>query len=134
MLFTCLTGNQFFKIFKYFSHKHRIADLFTHNEADEIKDRKDKFKRYFFCKLDVVYDDWQGLAKAYYFFLQLIQLFFHLNSKIFAKKLERLFDVDSSSPDSPENASSLYRFVKLQHFTKYCSGVLTLLLKLRRNF
>lgn len=23
----------------------RIADLFDHNEADEIKDKKDKFKR-----------------------------------------------------------------------------------------
>lgn len=23
----------------------RIADLFSHNEADEIKDKKDKFKR-----------------------------------------------------------------------------------------
>ena len=24
----------------------RITDLFTHNEADDIKDRKDKFKRW----------------------------------------------------------------------------------------
>lgn len=23
----------------------RIIDLFTHNEADEVKDKKDKFKR-----------------------------------------------------------------------------------------
>jgi len=23
----------------------RIADLFSHNEADDVKDRKDKFKR-----------------------------------------------------------------------------------------
>ena len=52
--------------FKYliivFSHKYRIADLFTHNEADEIKDRKDKFKRYFFCKINMVYERWQGLV------------------------------------------------------------------------
>ncbi|KAK3084935.1 hypothetical protein FSP39_021652 [Pinctada imbricata] len=52
----------------------RIADLFTHNEADDIKDRKDKFK-----------------------------------SKLFAKKLERLFEKDTVNPDSPENASTLYR-------------------------
>ncbi|XP_062589863.1 SANT and BTB domain regulator of class switch recombination-like isoform X3 [Saccostrea cucullata] len=52
----------------------RIADLFTHNEADEIKDRKDKFK-----------------------------------SKLFAKKLEKLFDPDLTNPDSPENASTLFK-------------------------
>ncbi|XP_072265627.1 SANT and BTB domain regulator of class switch recombination [Pyxicephalus adspersus] len=52
----------------------RIADLFTHNEADDIKDRKDKFK-----------------------------------SKIFCKKIERLFDREFKNPDSPSNASTLYR-------------------------
>ncbi|PVD33053.1 hypothetical protein C0Q70_08501 [Pomacea canaliculata] len=52
----------------------RISDLFSHSEADDIKDRKDKFK-----------------------------------SKIFAKKLECLFSPDYSSPDSPENASTLFR-------------------------
>ncbi|XP_052074715.1 SANT and BTB domain regulator of class switch recombination-like isoform X1 [Mytilus californianus] len=52
----------------------RIADLFTHNEADDIKDRKDKFK-----------------------------------SKLFAKKLEKLFDANSTNPDSPECAATLMR-------------------------
>ncbi|XP_056008642.1 SANT and BTB domain regulator of class switch recombination-like isoform X4 [Ostrea edulis] len=52
----------------------RIADLFTHNEADDIKDRKDKFK-----------------------------------SKLFAKKLEKLFDPEVVNPDSPDNASTLFR-------------------------
>ncbi|KAM8946380.1 SANT and BTB domain regulator of class switch recombination [Pelodytes ibericus] len=52
----------------------RIADLFTHNEADDVKDRKDKFK-----------------------------------SKIFCKKIERLFDPECSNADSPANASTLYR-------------------------
>nr|KAG5691777.1 hypothetical protein BaRGS_014777 [Batillaria attramentaria] len=52
----------------------RITDLFTHNEADDIKDRKDKFK-----------------------------------SKLFAKKLEKLFLPDFTSPDSPESAASLFR-------------------------
>ncbi|KAM4693720.1 SANT and BTB domain regulator of class switch recombination isoform 2-T2 [Discoglossus pictus] len=52
----------------------RIADLFTHNEADDVKDRKDKFK-----------------------------------SKIFCKKMERLFDPEYKSADSPAKASTLYR-------------------------
>ncbi|XP_071092994.1 SANT and BTB domain regulator of class switch recombination-like isoform X2 [Haliotis cracherodii] len=52
----------------------RIADLFTHSEADEIKDRKDKFK-----------------------------------SKLFSKKLEKLFDVENTSPDSLESAVSLFK-------------------------
>ncbi|XP_078086038.1 SANT and BTB domain regulator of class switch recombination isoform X4 [Mustelus asterias] len=52
----------------------RIVDLFTHNEADEVKDRKDKFK-----------------------------------SKIFCKKIERLFDPEYKDPDSPANADTLYR-------------------------
>uniref|UniRef100_A0AAY4DPJ2 SANT and BTB domain-containing protein n=1 Tax=Denticeps clupeoides TaxID=299321 RepID=A0AAY4DPJ2_9TELE len=52
----------------------RIADLFNHNEADEIKDKKDKFK-----------------------------------SKLFQKKIERLFDHDFNNPDSPGNAATLYR-------------------------
>ncbi|XP_078505421.1 SANT and BTB domain regulator of class switch recombination isoform X2 [Lissotriton helveticus] len=52
----------------------RIADLFTHNEADEVKDKKDKFK-----------------------------------SKIFCKKIERLFDPAYKNPDSPGNAATLYR-------------------------
>ena len=25
----------------------RIADLFTHNEVDDLQDKKDKFRRYF---------------------------------------------------------------------------------------
>ncbi|XP_072363891.1 SANT and BTB domain regulator of class switch recombination isoform X3 [Scyliorhinus torazame] len=52
----------------------RIVDLFTHNEADEIKDRKDKFK-----------------------------------SKIFCKKIERLFNPEYKDPDSPASADTLYR-------------------------
>ncbi|XP_030052043.1 SANT and BTB domain regulator of class switch recombination isoform X2 [Microcaecilia unicolor] len=52
----------------------RIADLFTHSEADDLKDRKDK------CK-----------------------------SKIFCKKIERLFDPDYKNPDSPGNAATLSR-------------------------
>ncbi|XP_040283392.1 uncharacterized protein KIAA1841 homolog isoform X1 [Bufo bufo] len=52
----------------------RITDLFTHNEADDIKDKKDKFK-----------------------------------SKIFCKKIERVFDQEYENPDSPANAGTLYR-------------------------
>ncbi|XP_028278602.1 uncharacterized protein KIAA1841 homolog isoform X2 [Parambassis ranga] len=52
----------------------RIAELFNHNEADDIRDKKDKFK-----------------------------------SKLFQKKIERLFDPDYQSRDSPGNASTLYR-------------------------
>ncbi|KAL8594510.1 hypothetical protein ACOMHN_024955 [Nucella lapillus] len=52
----------------------RMTDLFSHNEADDIKDRKDKFK-----------------------------------SKLFSKKLEKLFSPDYPCADSPENASTLYR-------------------------
>ncbi|XP_077138851.1 SANT and BTB domain regulator of class switch recombination isoform X2 [Ranitomeya variabilis] len=52
----------------------RITDLFTHNEADDIRDKKDKFK-----------------------------------SKIFCKKIERLFDQEYKNPDSPANAGTLYR-------------------------
>ncbi|CAJ0933392.1 unnamed protein product [Ranitomeya imitator] len=52
----------------------RITDLFTHNEADDIKDKKDKFK-----------------------------------SKIFCKKIERLFDHEYKNPHSPANAGTLYR-------------------------
>lgn len=53
---------------------NRIAELFTHNEADDIRDKKDKFK-----------------------------------SKLFQKKIERLFDPSHRSRDSPGNASTLYR-------------------------
>nr|XP_057916954.1 SANT and BTB domain regulator of class switch recombination isoform X2 [Doryrhamphus excisus] len=52
----------------------RIAKLFNHNEADDIRDKKDKFK-----------------------------------SKLFQKKIERLFDPDYQNRDSPRNASTLYR-------------------------
>uniref|UniRef100_A0A672KSG3 SANT and BTB domain regulator of CSR n=1 Tax=Sinocyclocheilus grahami TaxID=75366 RepID=A0A672KSG3_SINGR len=52
----------------------RIADLFSHNEADDLKDKKDKFK-----------------------------------SKLFQKKIERLFDRGYQNHDSPGNASTLYR-------------------------
>ncbi|XP_056120270.1 SANT and BTB domain regulator of class switch recombination isoform X1 [Rhinichthys klamathensis goyatoka] len=52
----------------------RIADLFSHNEADDLKDKKDKFK-----------------------------------SKLFQKKIERLFDHGYHNHDSPGNASTLYR-------------------------
>ncbi|XP_037638885.1 uncharacterized protein KIAA1841 homolog isoform X1 [Sebastes umbrosus] len=52
----------------------RIAELFNHNEADDIRDKKDKFK-----------------------------------SKLFQKKIERLFDSNYQSRDSPGNASTLYR-------------------------
>ena len=30
-------------------------------------------------------------------------------SKLFAKKLEKLFEVDFTNPDCPENASSMFR-------------------------
>ncbi|KAM9317826.1 SANT and BTB domain regulator of class switch recombination isoform 1-T2 [Pholidichthys leucotaenia] len=52
----------------------RIAELFNHNEADDIRDKKDKFK-----------------------------------SKLFQKKIERLFDPNNQNRDSPGNASTLYR-------------------------
>ncbi|KAM3863144.1 SANT and BTB domain regulator of class switch recombination [Diretmus argenteus] len=52
----------------------RIAELFNHNEADDVRDKKDKFK-----------------------------------SKLFQKKIERLFDPDYQNRDSPGNASTLYR-------------------------
>uniref|UniRef100_S4RH33 SANT and BTB domain-containing protein n=1 Tax=Petromyzon marinus TaxID=7757 RepID=S4RH33_PETMA len=52
----------------------RIADLFTHSQAEELKDRKDKFR-----------------------------------SKIFCKKIERLFDAEHKNLDSPSSAASLYR-------------------------
>ncbi|KAI5622822.1 hypothetical protein C0J50_17700, partial [Silurus asotus] len=52
----------------------RIALLFTHNQADDIKDKKDKFK-----------------------------------SKVFQKKIEKLFDPGFESHDSPGNAATLYR-------------------------
>ncbi|XP_008954542.3 SANT and BTB domain regulator of class switch recombination isoform X3 [Pan paniscus] len=52
----------------------RIADLFTHNEVDDLKDKKDKFK-----------------------------------SKLFCKKIERLFDPEYLNPDSRSNAATLYR-------------------------
>ncbi|XP_021066424.1 uncharacterized protein KIAA1841 homolog [Mus pahari] len=52
----------------------RIADLFTHNEIDDLKDKKDKFR-----------------------------------SKLFCKKIERLFDPEHSNPDSRNNAATLYR-------------------------
>ncbi|CAI5653322.1 unnamed protein product [Oreochromis niloticus] len=52
----------------------RIAELFSHNEADDIRDKKDKFK-----------------------------------SKLFQKKIERLFDPNYRNRDSPGNASILYR-------------------------
>ncbi|KAM6923304.1 SANT and BTB domain regulator of class switch recombination isoform 3-T3 [Lycodopsis pacificus] len=52
----------------------RIAELFSHNEADDIRDKKDKFK-----------------------------------SKLFQKKIERLFDPNYQGRDSPGNASTLYR-------------------------
>ncbi|CAG10202.1 unnamed protein product, partial [Tetraodon nigroviridis] len=52
----------------------RITDLFNHNEADDVRDKKDKFK-----------------------------------SKLFQKKIERLFDPGYQNRDSPGNASTLYR-------------------------
>ncbi|XP_060268123.1 SANT and BTB domain regulator of class switch recombination isoform X8 [Ovis aries] len=52
----------------------RIADLFTHNEVDDLKDKKDKFR-----------------------------------SKLFCKKIERLFDPEYLNPDSRNNAATLYR-------------------------
>ncbi|KAM4607280.1 SANT and BTB domain regulator of class switch recombination isoform 2-T3 [Polymixia lowei] len=52
----------------------RIAELFNHNEADDVRDKKDKFK-----------------------------------SKLFQKKIERLFDPNYQNRDSPGNASTLYR-------------------------
>ncbi|XP_054584213.1 SANT and BTB domain regulator of class switch recombination [Eptesicus fuscus] len=52
----------------------RIADLFTHNEVDDLKDKKDKFR-----------------------------------SKLFCKKIERLFDPEYLNPDSRNTAATLYR-------------------------
>ncbi|KAK3538295.1 hypothetical protein QTP70_035062, partial [Hemibagrus guttatus] len=52
----------------------RIALLFTHNQADDFKDKKDKFK-----------------------------------SKLFQKKIEKLFDPSFENHDSPGNAATLYR-------------------------
>uniref|UniRef100_A0A8B9Q8Y7 KIAA1841 n=1 Tax=Apteryx owenii TaxID=8824 RepID=A0A8B9Q8Y7_APTOW len=52
----------------------RIADLFTHSEVEEVKDKRDKFK-----------------------------------SKLFCKKIERLFDPEYLNPDSRGNAATLYR-------------------------
>ncbi|XP_017656455.1 uncharacterized protein KIAA1841 homolog isoform X3 [Nannospalax galili] len=52
----------------------RIADLFTHNEVDDLRDKKDKFR-----------------------------------SKLFCKKIERLFDPEYFNPDSQNNAATLYR-------------------------
>ncbi|KAK7901283.1 hypothetical protein WMY93_018052 [Mugilogobius chulae] len=52
----------------------RISQQFNHNEADDIRDKKDKFK-----------------------------------SKLFQKKIERLFDPLCKNRDSPGNASTLYR-------------------------
>ncbi|XP_069860674.1 SANT and BTB domain regulator of class switch recombination isoform X2 [Dipodomys merriami] len=52
----------------------RIADLFTHSEIDELKDKKDKFR-----------------------------------SKLFCKKIERLFDPEYFNSDSRGNAATLYR-------------------------
>ncbi|KAL8185061.1 UNVERIFIED_CONTAM: hypothetical protein K2H54_036277 [Gekko kuhli] len=52
----------------------RIADLFTHNEVEEVKDKRDKFK-----------------------------------SKLFCKKIERLFDPEYQNPDSQGSAATLYR-------------------------
>ncbi|XP_010212719.1 PREDICTED: uncharacterized protein KIAA1841 homolog [Tinamus guttatus] len=52
----------------------RIADLFTHNEMEELKDKRDKFK-----------------------------------SKLFCKKIERLFDPEYLNPDTVGNAVTLYR-------------------------
>ncbi|KAG8512299.1 hypothetical protein J0S82_008857, partial [Galemys pyrenaicus] len=52
----------------------RIADMFTHNEVDDLKDKKDKFR-----------------------------------SKLFCKKIERLFDPEYLNPDSRNNAATLYR-------------------------
>uniref|UniRef100_A0A672TM06 SANT and BTB domain regulator of CSR n=1 Tax=Strigops habroptila TaxID=2489341 RepID=A0A672TM06_STRHB len=51
-----------------------IADLFTHNEVEELKDKRDKFK-----------------------------------SKLFCKKIERMFDPEYVNPDSRGNAATLYR-------------------------
>uniref|UniRef100_A0A8C0EYS6 KIAA1841 n=1 Tax=Bubo bubo TaxID=30461 RepID=A0A8C0EYS6_BUBBB len=51
-----------------------IADLFTHSEVEELKDKRDKFK-----------------------------------SKLFCKKIERLFDPEYLNPDSRGNAATLYR-------------------------
>ncbi|XP_076990430.1 SANT and BTB domain regulator of class switch recombination isoform X2 [Tamandua tetradactyla] len=52
----------------------RIADLFTHSEVDDLKDKKDKFR-----------------------------------SKLFCKKIERLFDPEYLNPDSRSSAATLYR-------------------------
>ncbi|XP_023576624.1 uncharacterized protein KIAA1841 homolog [Octodon degus] len=55
----------------------RIADLFTHNEVDDLKDKKDKFR-----------------------------------SKLFCKKIERLFDPEDKTWDIHEYLNSLFEELK----------------------
>ncbi|KAK2092528.1 hypothetical protein P7K49_029056 [Saguinus oedipus] len=66
----------------------RIADLFTHNEVDDLKDKKDKFRS------RRPYTRKNG------------------DSKLFCKKIERLFDPEYLNPDSRSNAATLYSDIK----------------------
>lgn len=61
----------------------------------------------------------ESVIDHYYFCFQIFSLFVSLNlkkkpvalfnSKLFAKKLEKLFDSEVVNPDSPNNASTLFR-------------------------
>uniref|UniRef100_A0A8D0GQN0 SANT and BTB domain regulator of CSR n=1 Tax=Sphenodon punctatus TaxID=8508 RepID=A0A8D0GQN0_SPHPU len=68
----------------------RITDLFTHNEVEDIKDKRDKFKRTR-----------------------------EINLKGNFSKIERLFDPEFQNPDTPGNAATLYRCCLCKkHLTK----------------
>lgn len=57
------------------------------------------------------------------FLLSHFRVLLHLNSKLFQKKIERLFDPNCRSRDSPGNASSLYRSGVLLFFRACGLGV-----------
>ena len=78
----------------------RIAKLFDHNQADDVRDRKDKFKRSVKGQYESL---WHIDVKV------LILIRFFGVSKLFSKKLEQLFNATTPNPCSPENASTLYR-------------------------
>ncbi|XP_054100920.1 SANT and BTB domain regulator of class switch recombination isoform X12 [Callithrix jacchus] len=91
----------------------RIADLFTHHEVDDLKDKKDKFRRISLShpSWSVVVQSWLTVACNSW-----AQASSHLDlpkfwnySKLFCKKIERLFDPEYLNPDSRSNAATLYR-------------------------
>lgn len=103
----------------------RIVDKFTYNEADDIKDKKDKFKRYVlkkcwmcFCFVTLLLVGSRCRYTKYRLTVELLalQLFLMLLpfscSKIFAKFVEKLFD--ASKNDGMASAASLYRWSNLR--------------------